>query len=283
MNTPDILYHYTTQAGLLGIVESRTIWASAIVHLNDSSEWTRALGIGVQEVEDARKNHTHPKALEELGILSRMEGIIGHPFFVLSLSERSDQLSQWRGYGGTHSGFALGFSTQKLGSIASNHSFSLGRCLYDETTQRARMRQLIDSEINERLRGATTPTGFYIDLMRLAPLLKDPGFAEECEWRFVSLPMFDNVFFRTGPSTIVPYFRLPINLPSGECCLCEIVIGPTPHPTLARRAVRTLLDARGLSSPSASVIVLAYGQQKVPERRTYIGVSAFRAEIARPT
>jgi hypothetical protein len=34
-----IHYHYTDQRGILGIIESQTIWASHVRYLNDSSEF----------------------------------------------------------------------------------------------------------------------------------------------------------------------------------------------------------------------------------------------------
>ena len=40
-----ILYHYTSPAGLLGIVKSRSLWASGIHYLNDSSEYRHAVGV----------------------------------------------------------------------------------------------------------------------------------------------------------------------------------------------------------------------------------------------
>jgi hypothetical protein len=42
---PDILYHYTSAAGLCGIIQSVSIWASKIQHLNDSTELLLALKI----------------------------------------------------------------------------------------------------------------------------------------------------------------------------------------------------------------------------------------------
>ena len=32
------LFHYTTQAGLLGIIDSRSLWFTDIFYLNDSTE-----------------------------------------------------------------------------------------------------------------------------------------------------------------------------------------------------------------------------------------------------
>jgi hypothetical protein len=42
---PPLIYHYTTQAGLLGIIRRRELWASSILHLNDASEFGYAFGI----------------------------------------------------------------------------------------------------------------------------------------------------------------------------------------------------------------------------------------------
>jgi hypothetical protein len=38
------MYHYTTQAGLLGILRDNCIWATAAQYLNDSSEYAYGLG-----------------------------------------------------------------------------------------------------------------------------------------------------------------------------------------------------------------------------------------------
>jgi len=35
---PKLLYHYTTQEGLLGILEKASIWATHYRYLNDASE-----------------------------------------------------------------------------------------------------------------------------------------------------------------------------------------------------------------------------------------------------
>src|SRR5438876_12190342 len=43
--TPEFLYHYTSQDGLLGIVKSRSLWATNISHLNDSTEFELSLGL----------------------------------------------------------------------------------------------------------------------------------------------------------------------------------------------------------------------------------------------
>jgi|SRR5688572_6288075 hypothetical protein len=42
---PSTLYHYTNQRGLRGIIQSRKIWASNVMYLNDASELSHALRV----------------------------------------------------------------------------------------------------------------------------------------------------------------------------------------------------------------------------------------------
>jgi hypothetical protein len=37
-NTPELLYHFTDSAGLIGIVTTKTLWASLATSLSDASE-----------------------------------------------------------------------------------------------------------------------------------------------------------------------------------------------------------------------------------------------------
>ena len=40
VNKRNVLYHYTSLSGLLGIIENKCIWASDIRYLNDSNEFS---------------------------------------------------------------------------------------------------------------------------------------------------------------------------------------------------------------------------------------------------
>jgi hypothetical protein len=44
---PPVLYHYTNDAGLAGIIESGQLWFSDIFALNDPSELRHGLGIAI--------------------------------------------------------------------------------------------------------------------------------------------------------------------------------------------------------------------------------------------
>ena len=47
---PEILYHYTSQDGLIGMLNTKTIWASKIHYLNDSKEFALALDLASDEL-----------------------------------------------------------------------------------------------------------------------------------------------------------------------------------------------------------------------------------------
>jgi len=40
---PDMLYHYTSSTGLIRIAESKKLWATNILYLNDSRELDHAM------------------------------------------------------------------------------------------------------------------------------------------------------------------------------------------------------------------------------------------------
>lgn len=51
---PEILYHYTDQTGLLGIIQSREIWATHHQCLNDTQEFLHAKALVRNEIDKLR-------------------------------------------------------------------------------------------------------------------------------------------------------------------------------------------------------------------------------------
>ena len=54
-NEPDILYHYTSQKGLLGILQTKKLWMTNILYLNDSSECIHTIDLLKSEVEKRKE------------------------------------------------------------------------------------------------------------------------------------------------------------------------------------------------------------------------------------
>jgi hypothetical protein len=159
-----MLYHYTSEEGLKGILESDKIWATHIRFLNDYTEFLQAfkdeyLGAladaflaGLPESVDQNARNVISGTLSRRNF-PQLQKIIeseGHETFVCSFAGRApgdnaafqsagdpgDRLSQWRGYSHSSSGFSLGFDRtllEKQIEFNNQHAKAvLVECRYDE-------------------------------------------------------------------------------------------------------------------------------------------------------
>jgi hypothetical protein len=255
------LYHYTTQSGLLGILKGKEIWATHTQYLNDTREGTHALLMVRAEIRSLLRHRSDAASravLEEmeLDVKAGPRGVrpVDGNVCVCSFSEDGDSLSQWRAYAPASAGFAIGFSGEQLKALIAKERFYLARCIYERSEQEALIRAFVAEVFDENVQRRTEdvrddallPAGgnLHAYLHRYAPILKDPAFAGEREWRVISRPLscdskgFD---FREGRSMIIPFYRFPLQSESLPFELHGIVIGPTPHPALSERSVRSLV------------------------------------------
>jgi hypothetical protein len=98
---PPVLYHYTNDAGLAGIIESGQLRFSDIFSLNDPSELRHGLGIAIGLLKsrsaDARPEiATFAGMFERFDLDARIEAA-GH-FLICCFSADGDDLGQWRAY-----------------------------------------------------------------------------------------------------------------------------------------------------------------------------------------
>jgi hypothetical protein len=259
------LYHYTTQKGLLGIVESRQIWATHTQYLNDRREYLHAVDLVREEIkrlldEVVASDPPRPHYSARGDALARMRSALSMSpqsinVCVCSFSEERDSLSQWRAYGGP-SGFAVGFSSQVLRAATEKQQWFLAPCIYDPPAQRDLVRALVE-EVLEELLGGPLPGvedqeedsalkhmggNLRPDLHAYAPILKDESFKEEREWRIISRPLFSQrLDYREGRSLIVPYYKLPLCEDDQRLELHEVVIGPTPHAERSKSSLASLM------------------------------------------
>lgn len=254
----DTIYHYTDQRGLLGILKSRTLWATSVRHLNDTSEVRGLLEI-LGEVRRERGGLTGLFSLSEAALRSQIisDQIRSSPSdHIASFSAEGDLLSQWRAYTPCAGGFALGFWRKGIASIKFKNA-ALGPCSYDRAGQKMAFTALLDQL--DDLTGV--PSDFIDPIVRdLAPLFKHPKFAEEKEWRLVLKVERDDadLRFRPGRSFLVPYVEVP--LPTDDPpCLTEVIIGPCPYPREARSSVESLLSVQKF--PNVNVL-----SSKIPFR-----------------
>jgi len=232
---PETIFHYTTAAGLLGIVRSNRLWASDLLYMNDSTEveYGRQLIIDVAaEVAGEAKCPMAQMLCKSISTVLYPVGMVGGGFYAACFCEEGDLLSQWRGYSGGVGGYALGFRVRDLQHVRAStpeRQFVLRPVVYDPTQQRDLIRkfllevdgalaELLDRGLAEREQDVHGIAYVTIQRQMLECMLtmKNPAFTEEREWRLIhSRSGFGRepeatVDYRPTRSFIVPYVALDI-------------------------------------------------------------------------
>jgi len=273
---PKLLYHYTDQKGLLGIIENECLWATHSQFLNDLSEY--------RIVFDALQKKIRTERTDDWAVLQsrflrarQMKG-----FFVSSFSheKQDDSLTMWRGYAAPIGGYSIGFDRSVLNVIANQLLTSekrdwveLGECLYvnpEDSNLAERVENMVESAWNSSTNAARHFPINIMEYVKLAALAKNIAFKEENEWRIVIFvedgTRSKRIKFRQGKSMVVPYVEFSwkdIGLPNP---IRRVVVGPTPNNGESLRAVEMLLERNGISLRSENC---PDGVEVVPSKIPY--------------
>lgn len=238
-DVPEIIYHYTTQEGLLGILNERAIWATKMHYLNDASELIEPFRIGTEELD---RLSLLQKENEDKEIVLNLRNSIPYSeaqnYCVVSFCSHGDLLSQWRAYGSFGSAYSIGFNFNKLQQHISAYRFELRRCEYYENKDyQAKIKEFIGSVVTKALSEKSEPRDFMDNFINMAANMKLMCFEDEAEWRIISMgplkssdPRYN---FRASNSILIPYYSLPIEL----SVIDEIIVGPCPHPKLSSSTI----------------------------------------------
>ena len=233
------LFHYTTGAGLSGILQTRKLWATAINYVNDNQE----LFHGNTKIENGLRNQLTGqdpelgglfwgKLYEALPGYSIEQGDTRSDLFICCFCETGDLLSQWRGYAALGGGYALGlrpvgFERKNEGNQAG--TYKLRKVVYEPGIQ-DRLTEMVVSFTSsfyfdeiKKVGRDRTQAGLIADdlteyvcyrVSELIYCLKHPSFSEEQEWRIAhELPYsegYPEVKFRTSGGNLVPYVELDL-------------------------------------------------------------------------
>ncbi|NVI84061.1 DUF2971 domain-containing protein [Janthinobacterium sp. BJB401] len=248
---PKELTHYTTLGGLVGILESNTLWASNALFLNDKSELLHGFEAAklAVKVDTASAERKWIKAvIDELSIIED-DGLADA--FITCFCERPDVLSLWRGYGATEQGVAITFDGPTIARLLGNAGSHPSKVIYAEVTTVQKFRTELKKEIAELQEWKDDVGELELDeikedarkiITKLLPRFKHNGFRDEREFRFVAHGADDaSVKFRTKGSVIVPYITLPVGprLP-----IKFITVGPGSDVELTRKSVERYLRAK---------------------------------------
>ena len=284
---PPVLYHYTNDAGLAGIVESGRLWFSDIFALNDPSELRHGVSIAIDLLK-SRATAARPEIATFASMFERFDldaGIeeAGH-FFISCFSGDGDDLGQWRAYADNGQGFALGFETgsledaftKKKGKPIKQHSTF--HITYDDeelTRIQTVLVDLIDPLISLPRTTGVRGDALHAYMMELlvyhsmnvirgVMFFKHQAYKNENEYRFQQL------FRRDKPAPAVKYRRRPTSLvhyrefdwrKRGPRALTKIVIGPAADRAKSGRFVKDCLAA---FHPEPGSVELVYS--KIPYR-----------------
>ncbi len=270
------LYHYSSQAGLLGIAQSQSLWFSHVKFQNDSQEYSYALNL----VKKITKELYHKDLYHAFNSLEPYPP----PIFSFSLSEQKDSLSQWRGYC-PDGGFSFSFRPEVLNEAMKNNEIVIGQCQYEIEAQKKfiidnimritpeeykSQRELLETYQSNR--NSFPPETVYalektLYLMTFniknrtsvyGILLKHPAFKDEEEWRLIlnktkalhtranTNPgtlsgVYENTRFKQGKSYIIPYESIGLKFNPLPGPFSQIIVGPNPDEKLALEATKIFI------------------------------------------
>ncbi|MAM38351.1 MAG: hypothetical protein CL949_07575 [Erythrobacter sp.] len=277
---PTEFYHYTSIAGLKGIVEENGVWASDNRFMNDTEENRHGVRLA-REALKHRAERSDDAAFAK--ILLDVEELIAKPknqgYLVACFSMAKDDLGQWRGYG--TGGVALRFGNPikheapllfgpdhlAFGVIYRDRQkyvmlFSIIRAFERQyAVDRKEMTEWPDDHDENYTNAIHAKISFHI----LG--FKDRAFQKESEIRLVL--EYDEIDkyhgglnFRAGPLGIVPYLRTGGNRGTrkngGRLPLREVMVGPSPHQEIIAQSVETFLEHKGYIDTTVSCSAVPY-------------------------
>jgi hypothetical protein len=261
---PEVVYHYTTLEGMMGIVQSGSIWLSDYAYLNDRRELTYGTELLKEKVQQLIASESDSGLLSVLQTWDSNLESLQNRVCITSFSADRDSLSQWRAYGPV----AIGFPVSRLGLHV--NQADLQRVDYDRDSQQkliqiylAHLCSAYRVDVAEnRLEGMSDAYHRVEGLVELLVFFKDPAFQSENEYR---LAYVDNPYlvertglvrtaksFRVARGRVVPYVSSLDILPFGGRSkgkdfpleFSEVILGPGSDDIL-ERGIREFLEFHG--------------------------------------
>lgn len=278
-DSPQILFHYTTASGLLGIISTRKLWATHARFLNDATELQYGITLIRFILSDypahrlptvRRYNHSAegPNAFPGWHVPRPLLDDVRPLFFITCFCEVDDLLSQWRGYSPSETGYSLGFHSYAL--VEDSFRQELFRVIYDPREQESAVRSVIQRSL-ETDRESSKGEWLEDKLIQLAICLKHPSFAEEREWRLILhldlagdrrrqlRPESLGIRYRSAGRFVVPYVERSPQTMDGRweepiLHLASVRHGPTSSPDEAREGLEWLLWSHGYGTDRTAIL-----------------------------
>lgn len=264
------LYHYTSLAGLIGVLDTGELWASELRSLNDTTELTRGLDLLARAASEHPNSASDDQVRRQFVEWIEQRSGYGPMMFAAAFTEEGNLLSQWRGYCPAGAGVSFGVSYAHITACASANRFRLGKCIYEPVRQKELARIFTDLVLEAaRVEGPNTrldPSQSYHStfyrleeqVLHWCALMKHDAFRAEMEWRAVSEAHVDyvrgtgaSIRYRVGSSMLIPYVGFSLRNVAGIVPVDTLITGPTPHPDRATESMQRLVarHMQGLHGP----------------------------------
>jgi hypothetical protein len=275
-NVDSTLYHYTGVGSLMGMANTKCLWASNIYYMNDSKEIVHACNV-LENVLRARLAFGNPES-SETEFLKQFQNWVNfcrtttYDLFVFSLSEESSILSQWRSYTPHGKGVSIGFPKDLLDSVMQKSNLRIAKCIYKTHEQEQILSSLIEKLLRTFRQDESTinltqahPTQSYhpylekfrSEVLQVLAIIKHKAFEEEKEWRLISAyyPMYTipAIKFREGASMLVPYIEIPLG--ESKPYFEKVILGPSPHQNLSMSALAKFLSNQNLCGRTENSVI----------------------------
>ena len=247
---PPIIYHYTSAAGLLGILTNSKLWFTRWDSLNDTSENLIVHDCINEALDKYTQEPQFVKYIREINNNQRKfkkEGYIDSDLYLASFSANSDSLTMWNCYSKDTrgDGYCIGFDNPKL---FQDYPVIISKVIYDKDEQMTvvydvleRLHQIYDCFIKNKDTSPDTykvvAKSFEFVFEEISIFFKHSAFKDEKEVR-ASIRKRDEVEtlksivpqIRENGAMLIPYLEMPFDK--------ALVKSVTISPTLADRPVR---------------------------------------------
>ena len=268
LETPKILYHYTSVNTLLTIFEKVKnkkiiLRGTHVKYLNDYSEFsygTQVLNELIKDYEDQNPGiEIKSEKINENDWMnySNPDLFAMSDTFITSFSSNQDNLPMWNLYGDSGKGVSIGFNVDQLTTLKNfkNNSYKWVKCKYgkNDFIKSLKVNKKVCEilynifNFNEKSRsyfGDINPKGVFYALCQY----KDPAFDYEKEYRLIRTSRDAKISIQNELSK--PYVENEIP----TSAIKEIVIGPCKDLDLTKNTIEIALQNAGIAKKDVEII-----------------------------
>jgi hypothetical protein len=250
--TPEELFHYCPLSSLFGIVKSNTLRLTCSKYSNDPNE-NRIGEILLKEILDENISKIKKKFVKE--VIEELERgrdwSVFHTPYVFCMSEKKEDLNQWRIYADNGRGFCIGLKPAFFVSgiyVQSNidtafnipldisyDKLYINKCIYNSDYQKQFIIQVIDlATTDPEIKNLDNKVILFIQYFKLiTSFFKHESYKDEEEWRLVCFPICQQshnkykfkIDYLNKRSVIIPYIEFPVQTTIENPLFSNILIG----------------------------------------------------------